>query len=58
VTSGGYAHHAATSVALGFLPVGLIEEGRKVEIEILGERRPATLFTRTLFDPENQRMRS
>ena len=58
VTSGGYAHHSATSVALGFLPVGLIEEGREVEIEILGERRRATLFTRTLFDPENQRMRS
>jgi len=58
VTSGGYAHHSKTSVALGFLPVELIEEGREVEIEILGERRPARLFTKPLFDPDNQRMRS
>ena len=58
VTSGGYAHHSKTSVALGFLPVELIEEGREVEIEILGEMRAARLFTRTLFDPDNERMRT
>ena len=58
MTSGGYAHHSKTSVALGFLPVELIEEGREVEIEILGEMRAARLFTRTLFDPDNERMRT
>ena len=56
-TSGGYAHHAGKSVALGFLPVGLIEEGREVEIEILGEMRPARLVTTPLFDPDGSRMR-
>jgi dimethylglycine dehydrogenase len=56
-TSGGYAHHARKSVALGFLPVGLIEEGRAVEIEILGERLPARLVTTPLFDADNSRMR-
>ena len=57
VTSGGFAHWSQVSVANGFLPVELVEEGRKVEIEILGERRPAQLFTETLFDPEGSRAR-
>jgi dimethylglycine dehydrogenase len=56
-TSGGYAHFAGASVALGFLPVELIAEGREVEIEILGERRPARLITEPLFDPTAERMR-
>ena len=57
VTSGGYAHHAKASVALGFLPVDLIEEGRAVEIEILGERRPARLITEPLFDADGKHLR-
>ena len=57
VTSGGYAHYSKVSVANGFLPTELIEEGKEVEIEILGERRSARLFTHTLFDPDGQRMR-
>jgi len=56
-TSGGYAHHAQKSVALGFLPAALIEEGREVEIEILGEMRPARLVTTPLFDADGSRMR-
>ena len=56
-TSGGYAHHARQSVALGFLPVDLIAEGRAVEIEILGEMRPARLITTPLFDADGSRMR-
>ncbi len=57
VTSGGYAHYSKKSVAIGFLPVELIEPGREVEIEILGDRRRAVLFTETLFDPDATRMR-
>ena len=57
VTSGGFAHYAQTSVAIGFLPVELIEEGREVEIEILGELRKARLYTAPLFDPDGERMR-
>ena len=57
VTSGGYAHHAGASVALGFLPVEMIEEGRAVEIEILGERRSARLISEPLFDPDSTRLR-
>ncbi len=57
VTSGGYAHYAGVSVANGFVPVELALDGQEVEIEILGEKRRAKLFTRTLFDPDAVRMR-
>jgi dimethylglycine dehydrogenase len=57
VTSGGYSHYAQKSVAFGFLPVGLVEEGREVEIEILGEMIPAKLYTAPLFDPANEYLR-
>ncbi len=57
VTSGGYAHYVDKSVALGFVPTEMIEEGAAFEIEILGEMRPARLVTEPLFDPKGERMR-
>ncbi|MDP6872529.1 MAG: FAD-dependent oxidoreductase [Alphaproteobacteria bacterium] len=57
VTSGGYAHYVGESVALGFVPVAMIAPGAAFEIEILGERRPATLITEPLFDPLGKRLR-
>ncbi len=56
-TSGGYSHFTGTSVAMGFVPRGRIAEGLKVEIEILGQMRPARLITAALFDPDGDRMR-
>ena len=56
-TSGGYSHHAGLSVAQGFLPVDRIEEGRAVEIEILGHMRAARVVTTPLFDADGARMR-
>ncbi|MDK3020665.1 GcvT family protein [Pseudodonghicola flavimaris] len=56
-TSGGYAHHAGCSVAIGFLPLGAIAEGREVEIEILGQMRRARVVTQPLFDADGARMR-
>ena len=57
VTSGGYSHYCEKSIAFGFLPVELIEEGRQVEIEILGEMVAATLYSEPLFDPRNEYLR-
>src|SRR3546814_19426687 len=51
VTSGGYAHHRGRSVALGYVPSGMANDGA-FEIEILGERRPARPQATPLFDPE------
>ena len=54
VTSGGYSHFSEKSVAFGFLPIELIEEGRQVQIELLGEMVDATLYSAPLFDPKNE----
>ncbi len=44
------------SVALGYVPAALNGSG-KFEIEILGERRPARLSQKPVFDPDGTRMR-
>lgn len=56
-TSGGYSHHAKQSVALGLIPRNAVVEGLSVEIEILGQLRPARLTMTPLFDADNTRMR-
>jgi dimethylglycine dehydrogenase len=57
VTSGGYGHWVARSIALAFVPAERIVEGEYFEVEILGDRRPATLTTQPLFDASAERMR-
>lgn len=57
VTSGGYAHWAKKSVAIGFLPLAMHIDGTQVEIEILGEKRLAKLVAQPLFDPTNECMK-
>lgn len=56
-TSGGFAHAAGRSVAMGFLPAHLGDDGLAVEIEILGEMRTARLVSAPLFDADGSRMR-
>ena len=58
VTSGGYAHHAGTSAALGYVPAALASASGGFEIEILGERRKARRLDAPLFDPTGARMRA
>ncbi len=59
VTSGGYGHCVVRSLAQGYVPRALAGETRKgaFEVEILGERRPATIAAEPLFDPLGHRMR-
>ncbi|MCA0273674.1 MAG: FAD-dependent oxidoreductase [Proteobacteria bacterium] len=56
-TSGGYSHWSGKSVAMGFVPVDLIKPGLVAEIEILGERRKATMIDGPLWDADGARMR-
>ena len=59
VTSGGYAHYSKRSVALAYVPAahaGVTDPGA-FEVEILGNRRPATLTLEPILDPRGQRMR-
>ena len=56
-TSGGYAHNAKKSVAIGFVPTERISDDLEVEIEILGKMRPARLLSKPLFDGDGARMK-
>ena len=56
-TSGGYSHHTQKSIALALIPRALDREDLAVEIEILGDMRPARRLTTPLFDPDGHRMR-
>ncbi|MCY4244915.1 MAG: FAD-dependent oxidoreductase [Gammaproteobacteria bacterium] len=58
LTSGGYAHHLDRAIALGYLPANAAADGATVEVEILGEIRPATVHTRPQYDPDGKKMRS
>jgi dimethylglycine dehydrogenase len=57
VTSGGYAHGSAVSVAVGYVEKALADRAGGWSIEILGERRPARLQQEALFDAAGKRMR-
>jgi len=58
VTSGGYAHHSAASMAQGYVPAEFAgQRDVPFEVEIIGERRRAALCPEPLFDPEGSRMR-
>ncbi|MBV8496321.1 MAG: aminomethyltransferase family protein, partial [Gammaproteobacteria bacterium] len=59
VTSGGYGHFVGRSLAQGYLPRELAADTSEgaFAIEILGERRAATVTPQPLFDPQGARMR-
>lgn len=57
VTSGGYAHFSDMSVAMGYVPVELANEGTDFGIEIVGERRTAHFIDGCLWDPAGTAMR-
>ena len=59
VTSGGYAHWVERSMAQGYLPAALADRGEAglFEVEIMGERRAATIALEPPFDPTGARMR-
>ena len=58
ITSGGYAHTAGQSVALGYVPAALGVANTGFEIEIIGQRRKAVRLDEPLFDPKGLRMRA
>jgi dimethylglycine dehydrogenase len=58
VTSGGYAHHIGKSMALGYIPTELVEDGQALEVEINGTMYPAKVHLAALYDPSGARARS
>jgi dimethylglycine dehydrogenase len=57
VTSGGYAHGSKASVALGYVEAAAYDADAPFEIEVIGERRGASVQVEPLFDPKGLRMR-
>lgn len=58
VTSGGYAHAANVSMAMGFVPRNIAEEQSGWQIELQGDLLPARLQRDALFDVNGRCMRS
>ena len=57
VTSGGYAHNAKASVAMGYVPKEIADEADGFEIELLGKRLAARMQPAPLFDANFERLR-
>ncbi|MGB5560567.1 MAG: FAD-dependent oxidoreductase [Paracoccaceae bacterium] len=58
-TSGGWGYRVNACVALGMLRADLNEPGTNLEVEIFGERFPATVQADApLWDPKNERIRA
>jgi dimethylglycine dehydrogenase len=58
VTSGAYGHCIGRSLAAGYVPTTLARDGSRLEIDILGEMRTATVRLAPLYDPQGLRLRS
>ena len=57
VTSGGWGHRVDRSLALGYIDSKLSEPGTRVAVEILGDKRPATVVETPYYDPQNKKLR-
>ncbi|WP_413718549.1 GcvT family protein [Silicimonas sp. MF1-12-2] len=58
-TSGAWGYRVGKSIALGMLRADLTEPGTRIEVEIYGERFPATVQPdQPLWDPGNERLRA
>jgi dimethylglycine dehydrogenase len=57
-TNGAYGWRVGKSLALGMVRPEHGEIGTELEIQILGERRRATVIPESPYDPENARLRA
>jgi len=57
-TSGYYGHCLGKSLAIGYAKSEFAQVGTELAIEILGERKPATVLRESPYDPENLELRA
>ena len=57
-TSGCYGHVLEKSPAIGYVRPEFAEVGTRIAIEILGERREATVLPVSPYDPGNKELRA
>ncbi|MCP4205268.1 MAG: aminomethyl transferase family protein, partial [bacterium] len=56
VASGGYGHTIEKSIAFSYLPTELATPGTQLEVDLVGNRRPATVVEEPLYDPKAERL--
>ena len=56
-TSGNFGPRLGKSLALAMVPPELAKVGTKFEMDVLGERRPATVVEESPYDPQNKLLR-
>ena len=57
-SSGGYGHATGKSLAFAYVDSGFESPGTELSIALLGDRRPATVLSEAVCDPENLRLRA
>ena len=57
ITSGGFAHHLQKSMALGYVPTKMANDGQQLQVEINGNMHNATIHAQPLYDANGGRMR-
>ncbi len=57
-TSGGYGHFVQKSLGFGYVDPQHTEPGTCFDVELLGERRLATVLHQPIHDPANQRLKA
>ena len=57
VSSAGCGFTLRKSIAYGYLPAELARPGTRLEVELFGERLPATVEREPLYDPKGERVR-
>jgi dimethylglycine dehydrogenase len=57
-TSGVWSHTLKKSVALAYVRTDLATPGTVLQVEVLGQKRRATVQAEPLYDPRNERLRA
>ena len=57
-TSGGYGHFVQQSLGFGYVPPSLAGTGATLTVDVLGQRRRATVRKAPVHDPANVRLRA
>ncbi len=57
VTGGAFGHTVKQSIAFAYVEPPYAEPGRRFGIDVLGERRAATVLPGPLYDPLNEKLR-
>ncbi len=58
VTSGAYGHHTGLNIAMGYVDPAHRAPGTALAVDVIGRRRPATVRSTPMFDPDHRRPRA